>query len=258
MSGKKVPGCPKCVQHVALWMVTFADMSSLLMAFFVLLVVMMPHGISNAEVKAISDSFTGNVSVLTGGNSFTPGVMPEMGENIQTLPSQVEGNSLGQSLSKAQSIFKNTNSKMISIFPTKDGFAIDLMGSSFFKPGSSELLPDTKKVLDKVSQLILDLQKDGINNLIKVKGFADAGIISTESIKYNSNLELTSKRANNVTQYFLNLGISPTRLVDGKIFAKFQSVAYGEFQPIEPNLSPEQRAANRKVEIEFLRDPDAY
>jgi chemotaxis protein MotB len=253
-----VPGCPKCKQHVALWMVTFADMSSLLMAFFVLLVVMMPHGISDEEVKSISESFTGNISILNGGNSFSQGSLPDMGTNVQALPSNTAGRSLGQSVEKAQSLFQHVNSKMVSVMPTKDGFAIDLMGSSYFKPGSSELTDDTKMVLGKVAQLISDLQKEGINNLIKVKGFADAGVIATGSIKYNSNLELTSKRANNVVQYFWNLGVSPTRIHQGKILAKFQSIAYGEFQPMEPNISPEQRATNRKVEIEFLRDPDAY
>ena len=45
-------------------------------------------------------------------------------------------------------------------------------------------------------------------------------------------------------------------MVKGKPFAKFKSVSFGEFQPMEENISPEHRAYNRRVDIIILREEE--
>jgi len=54
------------------------------------------------------------------------------------------------------------------------------------------------------------------------------------------NLELSSRRANSVKDYFIQKGISPGRL---------SSYGYGKSMPVAANETEEGRAKNRRVEI---------
>ncbi len=111
-----------------------------------------------------------------------------------------------------------------------------------------------KKIFDKISTLIMDLKIKGFDNGIEVEGYADGGVIGPNPKSYSSNLDLSSARSNNVIKYFWASGLDPNRLADGNLKAKFKGVAYGEFEPDEDNLTPEQRAYNRKVNILIRKD----
>ncbi len=78
-------------------------------------------------------------------------------------------------------------------------------------------------------------------NPIRVEGHTDNRPIKT--VAFPSNWELSAARAASVVRLFATAGIDPVRLsVIGK----------GEFQPVQSNATPEGRNANRRVVIVIL------
>ncbi len=101
-----------------------------------------------------------------------------------------------------------------------------------FETGSSQLTPDSLKVLDRA---VLALRgQSGMRVLIA--GHTD----SIGSATYNKNLSLA--RAKSVKQYLTSQGIAPSRL---------DVAGFGEEQPIESNDTEAGRRKNRRVEFQL-------
>ncbi len=94
-------------------------------------------------------------------------------------------------------------------------------------------------VLDALAESLQE-----IDNHIRIEGHTCNLPINTP--RFPSNWELSAARAIAVLRYFIEKkGISPQRLI---------AVGYGEYQPLVPNDSEENRRKNRRVEIVILRD----
>ena len=112
-----------------------------------------------------------------------------------------------------------------------------------FDSASASLQPEG---MDKLKQIGLTL-KETTNNIpqdidwiIQVEGHTDKRPINT--IKYPSNWELSTARANSVLKLLLNLGFSPNRL---------SAAGYGEFYPISEDDSVESLQQNRRIELKL-------
>jgi chemotaxis protein MotB len=80
-------------------------------------------------------------------------------------------------------------------------------------------------------------------NHIIVEGHTDNVPIGAG--EFESNWELSAARAFSVIRYFVDIeGIEPDR---------FTAYGYGEYNPIAPNDTEENRAKNRRIEISILR-----
>ena len=76
-----------------------------------------------------------------------------------------------------------------------------------------------------------------------ISGHTDNTPINTE--KFPSNLELSAARAINVAKSLINNGVSPVRVsIQG----------FSEYQPLFDNTLPENRQANRRVEISLINN----
>ena len=83
-----------------------------------------------------------------------------------------------------------------------------------------------------------------IDNYVRVEGHTDNIPIKNEY--FNSNWQLSSIRASNVVEFFIEKGnISPDRL---------SAVGYGEYRPISDNNSEDGRSKNRRVDILILNN----
>jgi chemotaxis protein MotB len=80
-------------------------------------------------------------------------------------------------------------------------------------------------------------------NSIRIEGHTDNDPISTPL--FPSNWELSSARATNVLRFL----IEKTKLKAENLSA----VGYGEFHPLLPNTSKENKAKNRRVDIVILK-----
>ncbi|UCC43433.1 MAG: OmpA family protein, partial [Candidatus Zixiibacteriota bacterium] len=120
---------------------------------------------------------------------------------------------------------------------TERGLVIHIMESALFRVGSATLEQKALNVLDLVAAQITPLP-----NHIRIEGHTDDRPISTPL--YPSNWELSSARATEVVRYFIDgYGLTPDRI---------SALGYGEYRPVRPNNSVENRAANRRVDVVIL------
>ena len=81
---------------------------------------------------------------------------------------------------------------------------------------------------------------------IVIEGYTDN--LPMQSARYPNNWELSTARALSVVYYLINeKDIEPTRL---------SAKGYGEYRPIAPNDTPENRAKNRRVNIVLVYQPE--
>lgn len=109
-----------------------------------------------------------------------------------------------------------------------------------FDPGEARLKPSSEDILHKVALFI----KSHTNLVIEVQGYTDDTPIS--SARYPSNWELSVDRATQVARGLIASGANPEAIsVKG----------FGEYHPVAPNRSPEDRQLNRRVEVQFSIPP---
>lgn len=109
---------------------------------------------------------------------------------------------------------------------------IVLKGVTFI-PGSTELTPDAKKVLDEAYDALA-----GQTSLrVELGGHTDS--MGDDAF----NLSLSQRRADSVKQYLTGKGVAAARL---------EAKGYGEAQPIADNKTKAGRQENRRVELKIL------
>ena len=97
-----------------------------------------------------------------------------------------------------------------------------------------------KQIGMKLKETTTEIPTD-INWIIQVEGHTDKRPIQT--VKYPSNWELSSARANSVLKLLLDLGFQPSRLA--------AATGYGEFYPIAQGESSENFQQNRRIELKL-------
>jgi chemotaxis protein MotB len=115
---------------------------------------------------------------------------------------------------------------------------LNMVDKVLFQTGEAEVNADGRRVLDRIGQVLNSVKdKD-----IRIEGFTDDRPISGElRNKYPSNWELSTARATAVARYLQdNAAVDPKRLV---------VTGFGEYRPIVPNDTSENRALNRRIEI---------
>lgn len=124
---------------------------------------------------------------------------------------------------------------------TKEGLQISLTEKgdfTFFESGKAELTQKAKEVIDKIIPELMKLLND-----IVVQGHTDNVPIQTP--KFSSNWELSTARATNVVKYLIyEKNFPPQRL---------SAVGYGEYKPVAPNDTPENKKKNRRV-VFFIKN----
>lgn len=228
-----------------LWMVTYSDLVTLILVFFVLLFSM--SQIDAVKFRAIAESFR-DIHVL----DFYPSVVPldelpsDPALEIEDGKEQGEGSgegkegdlgrtSLGQLLGEVQAFLDDNGlDDVIVATRSERGVIIVLPEKVLFPTGEATILPSAEPFLNKVGELLA-----GMPNMIKIEGHTDNRPIS--NFRYPSNWELSSARASSVIRYLIQ-----THRLDSD---RFIAVGYGETRPIVPNDSPENWQKNRRVEI---------
>lgn len=212
------------------WLLTYADMITLMLALFIILFSM--STISKSKVQKFAHEVTAGFD-----NVWSVNQPPDGGVNgTQTLNSSSSVPAIEKNLQ--QYVAKNHLSKSVQIHLDHRGLVITLLSDkSYYNSGSAQLRPQTEKILDAVAGF---LKKN--DNLIRVEGNTDNVPIATS--EFPTNWELSTARAVNVVRYLHEVdNLSPTRL---------SASGYGEFHPRTANATPEQRQENRRVDIVLL------
>ena len=111
---------------------------------------------------------------------------------------------------------------------------IVIKGTIHFGTDNAELRPDGEQILDEVADV---LAKHPEIRHVRVEGHTD------NRGNAEHNLQLSKARAASVVAYLVKSGVDPSRL---------ESEGYGATQPLVPNMTPAQRAKNRRVAFKIL------
>ncbi len=212
------------------WLLTYADMITLLLAFFIVM-----YSMSRLDAKKFGRmSEELNLALKGGKQAFVQYLEEQEARghgvlkigNLKTLQQQIE-----------EKFNQVDRPSVIQTEITERGLVVHIMETTLFKEGSAELKQATMEVLDLIYEKIKD-----VPNHVRIEGHTDDKSISNE--QFRSNWELSTARATAVVNYFVQSHGFPAD--------KISALGYGEFRPRVPNNSIENRAQNRRVDVVVL------
>jgi chemotaxis protein MotB len=234
------------------WLLTYADMITLLMVLFIVL-----FAIGQVDKQkfdklhdGLAESF-GTAKILDGGAGILEGstaqsITPDnTREALQALQVQHQAT---QNAKREAADMAGVQRKISAALAAKGladavqfsqerrGLVINVVTDRvLFELGSATLRPGGGRVLDVVAGSL-----EGLPNRLTVEGHTDNVPISGF---YQTNWELSAERATTVLRYLLGQGIKP---------AKVSAAGYADQRPLVANDSADHRARNRRVAIVVL------
>jgi len=128
----------------------------------------------------------------------------------------------------------------ITIKELKGKLTMDVVDKILFASGEAKVKKEGLAVLSRVVEILKTVKDKNI----RVEGHTDNVKITSRLARiYPTNWELSAARAINVSKYLQEQGIDPTIL---------SATAFGEYQPVADNATPEGRAKNRRIAIILL------
>ncbi|MBP7461648.1 MAG: flagellar motor protein MotB [Candidatus Delongbacteria bacterium] len=217
------------------WMVTYGDMMSLLLTFFIMLVAM--STIEKVKFNQAAGSLQGALGIVPSNTIALASKKIDADKPINRRSSRQE-KKMRRKVQKMQQMIDAQNLKKdLDISMSKEGVGIRISDPNFFDLGKATLKPQSFAVLD----LIIDIIKT-VDYSVRIEGHTDD--LPIRNPEFASNWELSAARALAILKYFQNRGkIDPVRL---------EAVGLGEHHPLVPNEDDESRSKNRRVEIFVL------
>lgn len=249
-------GKKKHAEHVnhERWLVSYADLLTLLFAFFVVLFASSVSDKKKSAKMAAAMQTAFQQSGIFEAHAKTPPLAPGAGTSqaepkplempIETPPDEHEGHGSqtvdGQRQQRAleESLAPAMRQHMILVRTAEDGTTLSLDSAGFFPSGSAEVRPSALPLLATIAGSLPP-------GALRVEGHTDNQPIHTA--QYRSNWELSTARASAIAEVLLR---------DSRITPANLAIAgYAEFHPVADNATEAGRAANRRVDIVLLRGP---
>ncbi len=226
------------------WLLTYADLITLLMAFFMVMYSL--SRVDTAKFKVMAESLANVFPVSNASYVPLPGVGGQKGKEPTSAMRKPPGSVPGKNKEKKpmeklaeqfqQLVQAEGLAGSVTVSPSPNGrkLMVRLSESLLISPGSANLEAESAPLIDKISELIATTNKP-----VCVEGHTDN--IPINNAQFHSNWELSTARAASVIRYIIDKhGFSPELL---------SASGYGEFRPVAPNDTPENRAKNRRVEF---------
>lgn len=213
-----------------MWMVTFSDMVTLLLTFFVLLLSMAK--MDATKFRDAAGSLRGAFGVM-GSADKTEVSTPQVINSVpiyDDFTSRVYKRLLSQ-------INRLRIDKEIKLVKDRGSVLLRINSAILFDSGSTKLKPEAYPVLRKVAALVQPLPMS-----LRIEGHSDSQPSSTDSM---SNWDISVQRAVSVLKAMVSEQLLPT--------VRVSAVGYGATKPLVENDTPENRALNRRVEF-YLED----
>ena len=214
-----------------LWVVSYGDMMSLLLTFFIMLA-------SMANFDDVHDKFMQAIQSIREalgmrgqvGRLADPSVdFASMIQKLESIIKPIEPKSLGDS--DEEGIY----GREFRVRRIRDGMEITIGGPILFAPFEHKLSPEGKKMLGQIASTLR-----GHRNKIEVRGHA-AEEPRPEDWTHGDAMDLSYRRARNVNDELVLSGLDPRTL---------RLVAVGDTEPVGRRVyDPAKRGANRRVEI---------
>ncbi len=239
---RKPPEEPPGDEGLPAWMATFADLVTLLLCFFVLL-------LSFAEQS--EEKFRDALGSLKG--AFGVREIRAVSEDMALFNTSPTAKNLAASISHDERLLLGVVMRIKSLMEEepdevkegtgvtadRDGVIFSANSASLFKSGSADLSPEASRILDKVILVLKDYKLS-----LVVRGHTDNKSIATK--RYPSNWELSAARAAVALDYILDKG--------GIEISRAKAVGYADTRPAVPNDTDANRMKNQRVEF-YLHMP---
>ncbi len=221
----------------AAWMTTFADMMTLLLTFFVLLLSFATMDITRFRMAL------GSVKNALGVQYEHVGYVEAVATSIIEFSEHESSDQLN--ITDAMLIRQIRNivaqeglEEVIEVEMDARGVIVRITGEVLFDPGSNDLRPDGSTMLDAVAKVATLADYP-----MSVEGHTDNRPIHTT--RFPSNWELSTARATAAMRYLVSeQHIDPARM----------SVAgYADMRPLATNDTEQGRSRNRRVEFVFVK-----
>jgi len=252
---------PRQRNQTPAWIVTFADLATLLLTFFILLLSFAEMDIEKYKAMANSMSMAfGSANVLgddIGGSPITlvesdTVSLPEPTESQAREPEFIDERAPDSATTVISGGVLDLASRMIgelenevasgalSVNYDKNKVVIRFSEEATFRSGQASIKPEMIPIIERVVGVLAGCTGD-----VLVSGYTDDRPIS--SSRYRSNWDLSAARAVSVVhELVMSRQVPAERVV---------AAGRAETNALAPNDTPENRALNRRVEI-AIRDPE--
>ncbi|MFH1760112.1 MAG: flagellar motor protein MotB [bacterium] len=227
----------ECKAGVPAWMVTFSDMCTLLLTFFVMLLTMANFEVTKFKIAA--NSLQQAFGVL---QSY-PNILISEQVYIPKLGGDEQRKKMAAQAAKKirQKVQERGMNDAVKVKVTDTGIAVKISDPVLFDVGNAQIKSSFTPVLNTLAEVV----KEQPEAEIRVEGHTDNTPINTP--QFPSNWELSAARAMEVVKLLaFKYGVNPSRL---------SGVGYGEYRPVEKNSTAENKKKNRRIEvyIEYLK-----
>ncbi|HLS66710.1 MAG TPA: OmpA family protein [Pseudogracilibacillus sp.] len=248
------------------WMVTYSDMVTLVLVFFILLFAMsqidlvkfesithsfqsravldfLPSAIPNDDIATDGTGGDGEVGTTDKEDEDDESDKEDQEVDVDRIIDQLEewekkADALARLMENVETFLESEDlGDVITATRTEEGVILVLQDSILFDSAEAEILDSGRPFLDEVGGLL-----QGMSNYVRVEGHTDNRPIST--YRYPSNWELSGARAGSVVRYFIE-----EHSIDED---RFLIAGYGDTRPVVENDGPDNWAKNRRVEIVIL------
>lgn len=237
-----------CPEGAPAWLATMGDLMSNLLVFFVLML-----SFANTDkqifletIESIQAAFgttaVGGSGSLGDPSAFEPaaGAAPGGGESRPDRKAQWTAMDQRIMQKVQQAIAKERLSRVVEADMSERGVVVRVKGHALFQPGSDQLLPISFVFLDELIRVAEESA-----HALSIEGHSDDSDLDVA--RFPTSWHLSAARSLAVLQYILDSG----RVDRSRVAVS----GFGSTRPLVPSDSPENRAANRRVEFVFEREP---
>lgn len=231
------------------WVVTFSDLMSLLLCFFVLMLSF--SEMDKAKYKEVAGSLAKAFGVQRVQKAFqAPKGVTMIARDFDQQPLPTNPREEFVAMQRRQEVGRKLKTAveerfrelkdLIQVEVNRGEVTIRLMGETAFDSGRAEIRPQMIPLLQKIGEALADAPGD-----VVIAGHTDN--VPVLGGPYRSNLKLSTARAAAVAEYLLqHAEIAPQRVA---------TMGFGKYRPFDTNATLAGRRRNRRVEI-VLRQPE--
>jgi chemotaxis protein MotB len=210
------------------WVMTYADMMSLLLTFFILIVSFSSLQQSKFQraAQSLQEAF-GIMDYPESAIEFQNPVYPDFTNDTAEAEIYYE-------MEEIESvILENGLDQEVQVELQENGVLFRIQAPFLFSSGQADLRDEPQQILEELSVLFRKFPYQ-----VRIEGHTDS--LPINSIRFPSNWELSAARAVTVARYFQGLNLPPEQIA---------ATGYGEYHPIADNSTAQGREKNRRVEI---------
>lgn len=221
------------------WLIPYADLVTLLFAFFTAL-----YAVTSVDASRVGHIAEG-VRAAVGASPAAPVEPPPSASPtaLVAAPADLEpppDDHVRRVIEEG--LADELGSARLELIEDRRGLVLAIPEAGAFDNGRADLSSVAQQLMLRIAHVLADLP-----NAVRVEGHTDDTPIRTA--RFESNWDLSTARATRVVAFFIERGqIGADRL---------SAAGYSEFRPRGPNDSPAGRARNRRVDIVVLNGATA-